>query len=80
VKTFSFQPRIADKLANQIHLFWRYRCPGKGATARKVATPIGVNSRESNPYSASHATTTKQKPELYQEVKQYMMVLFNALY
>jgi hypothetical protein len=56
--------------------FWKdlYIC------ARKGATPIGVNSRESNLYSASHATTTKQKRELYQEVKQYMMVLFNALY
>jgi hypothetical protein len=48
--------------------------------ARKGATPIGVNLRESNPYSASHATTTKQKPELYQKVKQYMIVLFNAPY
>jgi hypothetical protein len=55
-------------------------CARRGATAREVATPIGVNLRESNPCSVRHATTTKQKPELYQEVKQHMTVLFNALY
>jgi hypothetical protein len=46
--------------------------------ARQGATPIGLNLTESNPYSTSHATTTKQKPEFYQEVKQYMIGLVNA--
>jgi hypothetical protein len=52
--------------------------PAKVQPARKSATPIGVNLRESNLYSASHATTTRQKPELYQEVKQYMIALYSA--
>jgi hypothetical protein len=36
--------------------------------------------RESNSYFPRHATTTKQKSELYQELQQYMIVIFNGLY
>jgi hypothetical protein len=36
--------------------------------------------RETNAYFARHATTTKQKSEPYQELKQYMIVIFNGLY
>jgi hypothetical protein len=36
--------------------------------------------RESNAYFARHGTTIKRKPELYQELKQYVIVVFNELH
>jgi hypothetical protein len=36
--------------------------------------------RESNAYFDRHATTTKQKSEPSQELKQYVIVIFNRLY
>jgi hypothetical protein len=53
---------------------------------KKVVTlQIGGNAdrrtfRESNAYFDRHATTAKQKSEPYQEVKQYVIVIFNELY
>jgi hypothetical protein len=36
--------------------------------------------RESNAYVARHATTTKWKLEPYQELKQYVVVVFGGLH
>jgi hypothetical protein len=68
--------------SNQVRYFGNndYSHFKKVVTLQKGGNADRRTFRESNAYFARHATTTKQKSEPYQELKQYVIVIFNGLY